>query len=188
MVIFHRINTANTAHLYRKKDGQKKSMHQRNIMKRRQERAIQKRAEGINIWQEAARLFSFKEIPDVSGNTHILWAHLSFHEGQPLNIRAGEYVDFEALQNHEHLLDDLTDAQFHLMISIVDDLCRALRDVLAVRYPERDFHVWGLVQNGGTVIVRFYQNWQGEEYWSDDMQVDENVERLIHYQTGGKKL
>ncbi len=146
-----------------------------------------RRAEAVNIWREAARLFVFREVADAQGNTHVLWAHL-FEEGQILNVRAGQYVEFEALENHEHLLDDLTEEQFHAMIPVVDDLCRALRDVLRVRYPDRSFHVWGLVQKGGTVLVRFYQDWENEEeYWTDDMQTDENEEKMIHYRTEENK-
>ena len=107
-----------------------------------------------------------------------MWAHLPFDENHPLTVRSGEYVEFEALENHEHLMDDLTEEQFRMMIPVVDDLCRALRDVLCVRYPDRIFHVWGLVQKGGTVIVRFYQHRENEEeYWTDDMQTDENEEK-----------
>ena len=161
-------------------------MHGRTIMKRRQARENQRRCETLSGWQAAARLFSFREIPDESGNTHVLWAHL-FEEGRVLTVRAGEYVEFEALQNHEHLMDDLTGEQFWAIIPVVDDLCRALRDVLCVRYPNRVFHVWGLVQKGGTVLVRFYQDWPGEaEYWTDDIQTDEREEKLIHYTTKGE--
>lgn len=162
-------------------------MHERTIMKRRQERKRGESREKTAIWQNAARLFSFREVPDESGGMHVLWAHLPFDENHPLTVRSGEYVEFEALENHEHLMDDLTEEQFRMMIPVVDDLCRALRDVLCVRYPDRIFHVWGLVQKGGTVIVRFYQHRENEEeYWTDDMQTDENEERMIHYKTGGK--
>jgi len=149
-------------------------------------REDRRRAEAAKVWQEAARLFSFQEIPDLSGNTHVLWAHLPLDGNCSLSVQAGEYVEFEALQNHEHLLDDLTQEEFHAMLPVTDGLCRALRNVLSVRYPDRTFHVWGLVQEGGTVIVRFYQDWPDEaEYWTDDMQIDENREKLIHYKTGG---
>ncbi len=94
-------------------------MHTRTVAKRQKENV--RRSEKANIRKDAARLFVFREMPDESGNTHVLWAHLPFDENRPLSVRAGEYVEFEALWNHEHLLDDLTEEQFYAMIPVVDD-------------------------------------------------------------------
>ena len=152
-------------------------VHKRNITRRRQRRSA-------SVWIEAAQLFSFREIEDSEGNVHVVWAHSRTGQSGRVSVRPGECTEFEALENHEHLIDDITPQQFRAMIPALDSLCRALRDALRVRCADRKFHVWGLIQLHGTMMVRFYQEWPGEPpYWTEDLLTDPTKERLIHYET-----
>ncbi len=98
----------------------------------------------------------------------------------PLSVK--DKTAYEAVNNHEHLLDDLSDDEFAVLAADAPVLCRLVYSNIKMQYPQRKLAVYVTVSRHDSIAVRFHQVWEQEPiyYQSEDFSSgDERVFSLI---------
>ena len=126
----------------------------------------------IDILKSVANLFDFKTVTDNNGNEYVLYAD-SVINGNDLEI--DDKTQFEAVQNHVHLIDNVKKSDFEELIETGKVLGETQLNALKSKYPEKEFCVFVTVDIGESFIIRFHQIWKNEPvYYNPD---DFNSER-----------
>lgn len=122
------------------------------------------------IYSFLTELLSFKTIKDKTGNEFVLFSNSDhdFVEG------IDDKTAFEAIENHLHLLDNVSDKQFNKMIEIGEFFGKLVLCVLKEEFPKKHFVVFATVTKKDSFIIRFHQKWEGEAFYYDDTSFEEN--------------
>lgn len=125
----------------------------------------------IDILKSVANLFDFKTVTDNNGNEYVLYAD-SVINGNDLEI--DDKTQFEAVQNHIHLIDNVKKSDFEELIEIGKVLGETQLNALKSKYPDKEFCVFVSVDIGESMIIRFHQIWENEPvyYNPDDFNSD----------------
>lgn len=133
----------------------------------------------IEYFRLIANLFDTKILRDKSNTEYILIADS--------NVADAEYVEdhteFEALQNHVHLLDHIKKDEFPQCVSIAKQLGRALLNHLCVQYPEKDFIVFATVDLHNSMTIRFHQKWPNEAPYYDPHDFDQERTIVLKFES-----
>lgn len=113
----------------------------------------------IYLLNKIIELFVFKVIKDEYGNEYVV-----FDKNPITNVmNIYDKTEFEAIENHLHLLDGVRKKEFNELIVFSERLGEILLDVLKKSFPDKYFYVFITVTLHGSFIVRFHQKWEGEE-------------------------
>ena len=74
-------------------------------------------------------------------------------------------TEFEATENHVHILDRIKINEFNELFPIAEKLGQALLNALKYNYPEKRFVVFATIDLNDSFIIRFHQQWSGEVYY-----------------------
>lgn len=126
-------------------------------------------------------LFSFKTIEDDCGNEYVVFSDSTITSEVLENI--SDKTEFEALENHVHLLDKITKKEFENADEVSDILGKSLLNCLRAKYPDKHFFVYVSVDLKDSMIIRFHQEWENEEpYYNADDDFGKNTKMFIFYE------
>ncbi len=121
----------------------------------------------FDFLQSIVRLFSFKTIADDCGNEYVLFDDSVITKSDLINI--SDRTEFEALENHVHLLEKITKKEFEDSEEVLNFLGKSLLNCLRQTYPDKHFFVYVSIDLKDSMIVRFHQKWENEmPYYSDN--------------------
>ncbi|MBQ7956854.1 MAG: hypothetical protein IJ279_02360 [Clostridia bacterium] len=112
-------------------------------------------------------LFSFRTISDDCGNEYVVFSDSAITSADLKNI--SDRTEFEALENHVHLLEKVTKKEFENSDEVLDALGTSVLNCLRQKYPDKHFYVYISVDLKDSMIIRFHQKWKNElPYYSDN--------------------
>jgi hypothetical protein len=112
----------------------------------------------LDYFSLIAGLFHFKNILDEKGNEYVFFTH---RRNEPIN-NVYDRTEFEAQENHIHLLDRVKKEEFSKLFPIAEKLGNALLNALKFNYPSKNFIVFITIDLYDSFIIRFHQKWEGE--------------------------
>ena len=120
----------------------------------------------IELLKTVAYIFDFKTVTDENGNEYALYADSGINE---INFEIEDKTQFEALENHIHLVDNVKKSDFCELIEIGKILGETQLNALKSKYPDKEFCVFVTVDIGESMIIRFHQVWENEPvYYNPD--------------------
>lgn len=120
----------------------------------------------LDLLKEISNIFSFKTISDKNGNEYVLYANSSIENAY---FDIGDKTQFESVENHVHLSDNIKKKDFDKAIEIGKVLGETQLDMLKAKYPDKEFCVFVTVDIGESMIIRFHQVWKNEPvYYNPD--------------------
>lgn len=120
----------------------------------------------VEIIKSIAELFCFRTVTDKEGNEYVILGNSKITE---LNFDIDDKTQFEAVENHVHLIDKVKKSDFDILTEAGRILGEAQLDSLKSKYPEKEFCVFVTVEVGESMIIRFHQVWQNEAvYYNPD--------------------
>lgn len=127
-----------------------------------------------------SELFKFKTITDEYGNEFVLFAqsHLNSIE----NII--DKTEFEASENHIHLIRNLKKSEFFRLIPTAKILGKILLVALENQYPDKHFIVFVSIKIHDSFIIRFHQKWDNEEDFCNPDDFHFGDELVFSFETG----
>lgn len=125
----------------------------------------------IDILKTVADIFDFKTVTDKNGNEYVIYANSSI-ENADFDIE--DKTQFEAVENHVHLVDNVKKSDFNDLIEIGKVLGETQSNALKGNFPDKEFCVFVTVDIGESMIIRFHQVWENEPvyYNPDDFNLD----------------
>lgn len=125
----------------------------------------------IDILKTVSNLFDFKIIMDENGNEYVVCSNSSMNE---VGSEPKDKTQFEAVENHVHLIDNVKKSDFDELIEIGRVLGEMQLNALKSKYPDKEFCVFVTVDIGESMIIRFHQVWENEPvyYNPDDFNSD----------------
>lgn len=132
----------------------------------------------IEYFELLTGLFNFKTVSDEIGNEFVLFSQNN--NGPIGNIR--DKTEFEAMENHVHLLDNIKRDEFDKLISIAENLGKALLNSLKSQYPQKYFMVFVSIHLHDSMIIRFHQKWDGEESYCNPSEFTSPREKVLSFE------
>lgn len=113
-----------------------------------------------------SEIFDFKTVTDENGNEYVIYANSVLSE---IGSELKDKTQFEAVENHIHLIDNVKKYDFDELIEIGKVLGETQLSVLKSKYPDKEFCVFVTVDIGESMIIRFHQVWENEPvYYNPD--------------------
>ncbi len=113
-----------------------------------------------------SEMFDFKTVTDENGNEYVIYADSVLSE---IGSELKDKTQFEAVENHIHLIDNVKKYDFDELIEIGKVLGETQLSVLKSKYPDKEFCVFVTVDIGESMIIRFHQVWENEPvYYNPD--------------------
>ena len=106
-----------------------------------------------------ASLFNYKTVIDNQNNEFVLLKSSPINKIQDVTDK----TEFEANENHVHLVNHVRKNELFQIINIADNLGNAVLSSLKYYYPNKHFMVYVTVRLYDSLIVRFHQKWSNEE-------------------------
>jgi hypothetical protein len=131
------------------------------------------------LFRTLSQLLHYHVLTDAAGN-ELLCLCDDYRKTIPLSVE--DKTAYEAGNNHEHLLDDISDEAFSELVADAPVLCRLIYCNIKMKYPHRKLAVYVAVSRHDSLTVRFHQVWMGElSYYNpeDFSSWDERVFSLI---------
>ena len=131
--------------------------------------------------ESIAGLFSFKTVEDGCGNEYVVFGDNTMTKSDMPYI--SDRTEFEALENHVHLLDKITKKEFENAEEISDILGKSLLNCLRAKYPDKHFFVYVSVDLKDSMIIRFHQEWKNEEpYYNAEDDFGKNTKLFMFHE------
>ncbi len=125
----------------------------------------------LDLLKELSNIFSFKTVSDKDGNEYVLFTYSNINK---IDFEIDDKIQFEAVENHVHLSDNIKKKDFDKAVEIGRILGETLLNALKEKYPDKEFCVFVTVDVGDSMIIRFHQVWENEPvyYNPDDFNSD----------------
>ncbi len=135
----------------------------------------------FDFLQLTVGLFSFKTIEDDCSNEYVVFEDSTITPEILKDI--SDRTEFEALENHVHLLDKIRKKEFENADEISDILGKSLLNCLRAKYPDKHFYVYVSINLKDSMIIRFHQDWKNEEpYYNADDDFGKNTKLFIFHE------
>lgn len=124
-------------------------------------------------------LFSFKTIVDEFNNEYIVF------QNSPINAITNiqDKTEFEAVENHVHLFDNIKYKDFKQLVDIGNSLGKALLYCLQSTYPQKRFVVYVSISIKESMIIRFHQKWTDECNYYDNIEDYGSNEKVMKFES-----
>lgn len=136
----------------------------------------------ISLLKQISSLFSFKSLYDECGNEYIVFSNSNVEVIQ--NVE--DHTAFEALENHVHLLDDISKREFDNLEHAANGLGTGLLHSLNYSYPEKHFFVYVTYRLHDSLIIRFHQKWGNESPYYDVNNFKAENEKVFIFESGNE--
>lgn len=132
----------------------------------------------VEYLEMIANLFEYKTISDDDKNEYVLF------KSDPLDrvTNVSDRTEFEASQNHVHLIDNIKKEEFSTLIPIANRLGQSLLYHLKHHYPEKHFMVYVSIHLHDSLIIRFHQKWENEEPFCNVHEFTSSKEKVFLYE------
>lgn len=117
----------------------------------------------IDFLELITQLFEFKIITDEHNHEFVLLKTNPLKSASKIDDK----TQFEAVENHVHLLEHIKSFEFKKLEPIAVSLGQALLWSLHASYPDKHFVVFVTVHLHDSMIIRFHQKWAGESFYYD---------------------
>lgn len=123
-------------------------------------------------------LYEFKIIRDEYNTEYVVFqnSHLDCVE------EVDDKTEFEALENHRHLLDKIRKNEFTRLFPIAESLGKSLLGCLKRDFANKHFVVFVSLRVGDSLIVRFHQKWAGEEPYYNPGDFSDSEEKVFMFE------
>lgn len=111
------------------------------------------------LFRTLSQLLHYHVLTDAAGN-ELLCLCDDHRKTIPLSVE--DKTAYEAVNNHEHLLDDISDEAFSELVADAPVLCRLIYCNIKMKYPHRKLAVYVAVSRHDSLTVCFHQVWMGE--------------------------
>ncbi len=112
----------------------------------------------IHYFSLISDLFQFKIITDEQENEYVIFAKSQLNHIENIIDK----TEFEAIENHIHLLDNLKKDEYENLIPTAKALGQTLLNSLKHYFPHKHFFVFVTLQVNDSMIIRFHQKWENE--------------------------
>lgn len=123
-------------------------------------------------------LFSFKTITDEVGNEYVLFKSEFTKNFKNITDR----TEFEAFQNHIHIIENIKKDEFDALIPVCESLGKTLLCILKRNYPDKHFFVFVSLTLHDSMIIRFHQKWEGEEPFCNPQDFTSPYEKVFLFE------
>lgn len=123
--------------------------------------------EHLNLAESLLELLEFKSLVDEFGNEYVLYKSSNITEIKDIEDKTA----FEAIENHVHIFDNITQKQKESVIDFSKRIGKILLDNLTHKFPHKHFVVFVTINT--SVIIRFHQKWDNEPWY---YMIDESYE------------
>ena len=128
------------------------------------------------LFRTFSQLLHYQVLTDAAGN-ELLCLCDDHRKTIPLSVE--DKTAYEAVNNHEHLLDDISDEAFSELVADAPVLCRLIYCNIKMQYPQRKLAVYVAVSRHDSLTVRFHQVWTGELPYYDPEDFSSGDERVF---------
>jgi len=119
-----------------------------------------------------ALLLDTEIITDKNGNDFVV---LSDDYGD-FNYEIHDKTEFEAVNNHVHILNHISETELEEIKEIAMELCKGIQFTLQAKYPDKQFYVYATASKHDSFILRFHQQWENElPYYSPDIDYGDDL-------------
>lgn len=128
------------------------------------------------LFRTFSQLLHYQVLTDAAGN-ELLCLCDDHRKTIPLSVE--DKTAYEAGNNHEHLLDDISDEAFSELVADAPVLCRLIYCNIKMQYPQRKLAVYVAVSRHDSLTIRFHQVWTGEPPYYDPEDFSSGDERVF---------
>ena len=125
-----------------------------------------------------SNLFDFKIITDKQKNEYVIFRENIINDIDNISDK----TQFEALENHIHLCDDVKRKDLKELSLIGQNIGQALFYTLKSTFPQKDFIVYVSITVGDSMIIRFHQKWQNEYLFYEGSESSLPDEIILKYE------
>jgi|LSQX01.2.fsa_nt_gb hypothetical protein len=129
----------------------------------------------IEFLELLSSLYGYKTIYDESGNEFVVFNHSNLDCVQSIKDK----TEFEAIENHIHLLDNIKEDEFESLDTISKILVKSIIYNLKCWYPEKQFFVYVSIRLHDSMIIRFHQKWINEEPYFNTADFTSPIEKVF---------
>jgi hypothetical protein len=104
-------------------------------------------------------LFEFRTMQSNDGDEFVLFKSATIDQLPKIEDK----TEFEALENHIHLLDNVRKDEYEILERVAKKLGTTVLDCLMMKYPQKHFRVYITIRIYDSMIIRFHQIWENEE-------------------------
>lgn len=133
----------------------------------------------VEYFQQITDLFRFKTITDEEKREFVLFSQCNCDSVE--NVQ--DKTEFEAYENHIHLINYLKKEEFYYLIPIAKTLGQAVLDCLSWNYPEKKFMVYVSLHMYDSMIIRFHQKWENEQPYCNPQDFNSENEKVFLFET-----
>ena len=110
-----------------------------------------------------ALLLDTEVVTDKYGNEFVLLSGMH----KEISWEVLDKTEFEAIENHVHVLDNLSNAEVCELKQIAPNLCKCIQNALHMKYPHKEFCVYATASVHDSFILRSHQLWDNESPYYD---------------------
>lgn len=131
----------------------------------------------VHYFEMFAKLFEYKTVVDQAGNEYVFFADTPFASVTDVKDK----TEFEALETHVHLLDNITKEEFGKLTSAARSIGAVVLHSLQTHFPQKRFVVYVSLKLHGSMILRFHQIWENEEPYYNVSQWNSDTEKVYEF-------
>lgn len=120
----------------------------------------------------------FKIITDEHNTEYVVFENSALNSITGINDK----TEFEAIENHVHILDNISVKEFHRLLPIAESLGNMLLCCLKQKFPHRDFIVFVSMTVHDSLIIRFHQKWENEMPYYDPNDYKSSTEKVLRFE------
>jgi len=132
----------------------------------------------IEYFELLAKTFEFKTIIDDYGNEFVLLKENCVDSFKKIEDK----TEFEASENHIHLLDNINKNEFEILKKIAPILGQAVLHSLTSQYAQKHFRVYVSIHLYDSMIIRFHQKWDNEEFYCNPDEFTSSKEKVYAFE------
>ncbi len=121
-------------------------------------------------------LLNTELVKDAEGNEFVLPVGVIQH---PINEAIKDKTGFEGFNTHTHLTKKVKSERLIVLKETAIETAEILKKDLTCKYPQKNFIIYITITIGGSMIIRFHQQWDGEQPYYDEGCCDEDTMLLI---------
>lgn len=117
----------------------------------------------VSLLLRLTQLLQYGIIQDTVGNELVCIADVA--TGERIDYMILDKTAYEAVNNHVHLVDDITDYEHLVLAADAEIMCLLIYANLKFEYPKKRFAVFATVQRHDSFVLRFHQIWKDEQMY-----------------------
>lgn len=133
----------------------------------------------IEYFELLINLFKFRTIFDEANNEFVVFE--KSHYKNVSNIT--DKTEFEAFENHIHLLDNVKKNEFEKLTTLAKVLGESLLCNLKFQYPQKKFIVYVSIRMYDSMIIRFHQKWKNEQPYCNPSEFTCPNEKIFFFES-----